>query len=186
MEIKTFDIQGPVLVIPRLFRDDRGYFYESFREDKFNEVVGEEIKFVQDNQSHSVERGTVRGLHYQADPHAQGKLVRCLAGSISDIIVDVREGSPTFGQHLSVELTGENHHQLYVPVGFLHGFSTHTPDALVSYKVTNYYAPESDGNVLWNSPVLGLDWGVSKSKAILSEKDTKAPAFKDWKTPFKF
>ena len=186
MKIQTFDIRGPLLVIPKLFKDERGYFYESFRVDKFNEAIGESIKFVQDNQSYSREKGTVRGLHYQSEPHAQGKLVRCLAGSISDVIVDVRGGSPTFGQHLCVELTGENHHQLYVPVGFLHGFSTHTADVLVSYKVTNYYAPECDGKVLWNSPTLGLNWGVSESDAVLSEKDTHAPAFKDWKTPFKF
>jgi len=186
MKIKTFDIPGPMLVIPRLFKDDRGYFYESFREDKFNEALGEAIHFVQDNQSHSVEAGTVRGLHYQSDPHAQGKLVRCISGSIIDIIVDVREGSPTFGQHLSVELTGENHHQFYVPVGFLHGFSTQSADALVSYKVTNYYSPEADGNVLWNSPSLGLDWNVSSTEAVVSDKDKIAPAFADWKTPFKF
>jgi len=186
MKTETFDIPGPMLVIPRLFEDDRGYFYESFREDKFNEALGERIEFVQDNQSRSVGVGTVRGLHYQSDPYAQGKLVRCLSGSIIDVIVDVRDGSPTFGQHLAVELTGENHHQLYVPVGFLHGFSTQSADAIVSYKVTNYYSPEADGNVFWDSPSLNLDWKVNKAQAIVSEKDKVAPTFAEWKTPFKF
>jgi len=184
VEIKTFDISGPLLLTPKLFKDNRGYFYESFREDKFNDAVGEIVKFVQDNQSYSIASGTVRGLHYQAHPHAQGKLVRCLAGSIIDIIVDVRQGSATFGQHLSILLTGEDHHQLYVPVGFLHGFSTHAEETVVSYKVTDYYSPAEEGSVFWNSPTLGIDWGVSKSEVILSEKDTCAPIFKDWKSPF--
>lgn len=186
MKTERFNIPGPMLIIPRVFEDDRGYFYESFREDKFNEALGEQVHFVQDNQSYSVGKGTVRGLHYQSDPHAQGKLVRCLVGSIVDIIVDVREGSPTFGEHISAELTQDNHHQLYVPTGFLHGFATQTEGALVSYKVTNYYNPEADGNVLWNSPSLNLDWGVPEGKVILSAKDKVAPDFKDWKTSFKF
>ena len=186
MKTKIFDIPGPMVIMPRLFEDDRGFFYESFRQDKFNEALGEKIDFIQDNQSYSVGKGTVRGLHYQSDPYAQGKLVRCLVGSIIDIIVDVRKGSPTYGQHISVELTQDNHHQLYVPVGFLHGLSTQADDSVVSYKVTNYYNPDADGNVLWNGPSLNLDWGLSNSQAILSAKDEVAPAFKDWKTPFTF
>jgi len=184
MEIKTFDISGPILIAPKVFQDDRGYFYESFREDKFSEAIGKAVKFVQDNQSYTRKKGTVRGLHYQKSPQAQGKLVRCLVGAIKDIIVDVRAGSPSFGQHISVELSGENHHQLYVPVGFLHGFSTQTSNTLVSYKVTNYYSQEYDGSVFWNSPLLSLDWGISHSDAVLSQKDKNAPKFKDWKTPF--
>ena len=185
MNITKFDIEGPMLIEPRLFKDDRGYFYESFRADKFNEAAGETVDFVQDNQSFSAPKGTVRGLHYQSNPFAQGKLVRCLSGSIIDIIVDVREGSPTYGQHLRVELTGENHQQFFVPAGFLHGFATQEPDTLVAYKVTNYYSSECDGNVLWNSPSLGLDWGISDDEAVLSAKDAIAPDFVSWTTPFK-
>ncbi len=184
MKITTFDMVGPLLVEPRLFGDDRGYFYESFRESAFNEAAGREVSFVQDNQSFSAQAGTVRGLHYQSPPFAQGKLVRCLVGSIVDIIVDVRSGSPTFGQHLRVELNDENHHQLFVPAGFLHGFATQQPDTLVAYKVTNYYSAECDGNVLWNSPELGLDWGIADDDAVLSAKDTTAPQFSEWTTPF--
>jgi len=185
MKITKFDIAGPMLIEPRLFGDDRGYFYESFRSDKFNEAAGQTFDFVQDNQSFSAAKGTVRGLHYQSAPFAQDKLVRCLSGAIVDIIVDVRAGSPTFGQHLRVELTGENHHQFFVPKGFLHGFSTLVENSLVSYKVTNYYSSDCDGNVMWNSPELGLDWGISEKDAVVSAKDAVAPDFSSWETPFK-
>ena len=184
MKITKFNIEGPMLIEPQLFQDERGYFYESFRADKFKSELGEQVDFVQDNQSFSALKGTVRGLHYQANPFAQGKLVRCISGSIIDIIVDVREKSPTFGQHLRVELTGENHIQFYVPVGFLHGFATQSPNTLITYKVTNNYSPECDGSVKWNSPDLALDWGIPSEEAILSNKDRDAKDFSNWKTPF--
>lgn len=184
MEIRTFDIEGPFLVEPKLFSDDRGYFYESYHAERFNAAAGRVVNFVQDNQSFSATKGTVRGLHYQSPPHAQAKLVRCLSGSIIDIIVDVRTGSPTFGQNIRVELTGENHHQLFVPTGFLHGFSTQEPNSLISYKVTDVYAPDCDGSVMWNSPSLGLDWAVSDGKGLLSQKDSQAPDFENWTSPF--
>lgn len=184
MKARTFNIEGPILIEPRVFGDDRGYFYESYHAERFNKAAGRTLNFVQDNQSFSATKGTIRGLHYQSPPHAQAKLVRCLSGSIIDIIVDVRTGSPTFGQHIRVELTSENHHQLFVPEGFLHGFSTQTPNALVSYKVTDVYAPDCDGAVMWNSPALDLDWAVPEGAGVLSKKDSQAPDFKDWVSPF--
>jgi len=184
MKFSKYDIQGPILIEPRLFEDHRGYFYESFRMNAFNEAVGKTIDFVQDNQSFSIAKGTVRGLHYQSNPFAQAKLVRCLSGGIIDIIVDVRKGSPTYGQHVRAELTSANHHQLFVPEGFIHGFSTLEDNTIVSYKVTNYYFAENDGSVMWNSPELGLDWGISEDIAVVSDKDKVAPDFSEWKSPF--
>lgn len=184
MNFETFKINGPVLVRPHVFGDDRGYFFESFREDVFNDAVGREVNFIQDNQSLSVEKGTVRGLHYQAPPFAQAKLIRCVAGAIVDIIIDVRKGSPTFGQNIRVELNATNHHQLLVPRGFLHGFVTTEPNSIVTYKVDNPYDQASDGSVRWNSPSLGLDWGLDAKDATLSAKDLNAVGFEDWTSPF--
>lgn len=184
MKISTFDIRGPLLVEPKVFSDDRGYFFESYKQSALDEAAGRPIRFVQSNQSYSAARGTVRGLHYQSPPHAQAKLVRCVTGTIRDIIVDVRADSPTRGQSISVELSADNHLQLFVPEGFLHGFATHTPDCLVSYQVTDVYSAECDGSVRWNSPSLGLDWGVSEDEAVLSGKDAQAPFFEGWTSPF--
>jgi len=157
---------------------------ETFKADIFKEVTGSNLTFVQDNQSLSKDVGTVRGLHFQAPPHAQGKLVRCLRGKIIDVVVDARINSSTYGQHIKAELTDENGEQLWVPPGFLHGFVTLVPDTVIVYKCTDYYAPECDGNVLWNDPDLGIDWGLDSNKAILSNKDSNAPRFKDFESPF--
>lgn len=185
MGVRKFDILGPCLIENRIFSDDRGYFYESYQFDRFKQAVGHSVNFVQDNQSFSIKKGTVRGLHYQSPPYAQAKLVRCIQGSIVDIIVDVRVGSVTFGEHIKVELTASNHLQLFVPEGFLHGFCTTENNTIVAYKVNNLYSSDCDGSVMWNSPSLGLDWGVADNKATLSEKDTIAPSFEDWTSPFK-
>ena len=184
MDFTSFDIDGPLLIEPKVFGDARGYFMEAFKQEAFNEAVGEAVTFVQDNQSLSTMAGTVRGLHYQSPPHAQGKLVRCLQGAIIDIAVDARKDSPTFGQHVRAELSAENKAQLWVPAGFLHGFATLVPNTIVFYKVTDIYAPDCDGNVRFDDPALGLDWGIDPQVAVLSEKDQKAPLFKDWDSPF--
>ena len=184
MEFETFDIVGPVRIMPKVFGDDRGYFFESFRQDKFRDAIGKDVTFIQDNQSLSREVGTVRGLHYQAPPFAQAKLMRVLAGAIRDIIVDVRTDSPTYGQTLVVDLDAQDHHQFFVPRGFLHGFVTLQPDTIVAYKVDNVYSADHDGGVRWDSPSLGLDWGVDGERAVLSAKDRSTPLFAEWTSPF--
>ena len=184
MKITPYDIKGPQLIEPRLFADDRGYFFESYRADRLDDALGRAVRFVQGNQSYSAAKGTVRGLHYQSPPHAQAKLVRCVVGAIRDIIVDVRTDSPTFGQAISAELSARNHLQLFVPEGFLHGFVTLEPDTVVTYQVTDTYSAECDGSVRWNSPSLGLDWGVGEGDAVLSDKDATAPDFEAWTSPF--
>lgn len=183
MKFETFPIDGPVLITPHHFGDERGYFMEAFKDAVFKAEVGEDIQFVQDNQSFSAQVGTVRGLHYQEPPFAQGKLVRVLQGSIIDVAVDVRSDSPTYGKHVRVELSAENKQQLWVPEGFLHGFATREAGTLVLYKVTNVYSPESDGNVRFDDPELNIDWGL-KVEATLSDKDQTAPAFSEWMSPF--
>lgn len=185
MKTETFDIVGPLLFTPRRFGDDRGYFMETFRQSAFEEAVGEPIGFVQDNQSLSRDKGTVRGLHFQTPPHAQGKLVRCTQGAIVDVAVDARHGSSTYGQHVRAELTADNGSQLWVPAGFLHGFSTLTNDTIVQYKCTDYYAADCDGNVAWNDPDLNIDWGIKAENAVLSAKDSAAPLMSNFTTPFR-
>ena len=175
-------LPGVLRIAPRRFGDDRGWFSETWNSRALAEA-GVEMDFVQDNQSFSAIKGTVRGLHYQAPPHAQDKLVRCLRGAIMDVAVDVRVGSPTYGQWVAEELTAENGHQLLVPKGFLHGFATLTVDAEVAYKCTDYYAPEADGAVRFDDPDLGIDWGIDV-EATLSDKDAAAPLFRDWESPF--
>lgn len=184
MEYKTFPISGVALIVPRKFGDDRGFFMETFREVFMSDVSQEPVSFVQDNQSYSKYKGTVRGLHYQTAPHAQAKLVRCVRGAIIDVAVDVRTGSPTYGQHVAVELSAENAHQLLVPTGFLHGFATLMDDTEVCYKCSDYYSKECDGGVLWNDPDLGIDWKIDPSEARLSDKDKIAPRLKDIEAPF--
>lgn len=184
MEFLSTKIKDVFLIKPKRFSDDRGFFTETFRASLFSEYTKADVSFVQDNFSYSKHKGTVRGLHYQAPPFAQGKLVRCCRGSIIDIAVDARPGSPTYGQHVSSILSQENGHQLWVPSGFLHGFATLEEDTEVAYKVTNYYSRECDGNVMWNDPDLGIDWKIDQSAAFLSEKDASAPLFKDWNNPF--
>ena len=177
-------LDGVFLIKPRRFGDDRGFFSETFRANLFEDGTGANVTFVQDNFSYSKYRGTVRGLHYQAPPFEQGKLVRCGRGEIMDVAVDVRPGSSTFGEHVSARLTADNGFQLWVPAGFLHGFATLTDDCEVAYKVTNYYSKECDGNVLFSDPELGIDWGINNEDAILSDKDKIAPLFAEWQNPF--
>ncbi|TZF85518.1 dTDP-4-dehydrorhamnose 3,5-epimerase (plasmid) [Pedobacter sp. BS3] len=175
-------IHDLLLIEPKIWRDERGYFYESYNNKVFAEA-GIHAEFVQDNQSFS-QRGTLRGLHAQADPFAQGKLVRVIQGKVLDIAVDIRKSSPTYGRHYSVELSGENFRMLWVPPGFLHGFVTLEDQTIFSYKVTNLYNKASEIGVRWNDPDLNLDWGIDPGEAILSEKDQVLPFFKDLQSPF--
>lgn len=184
MEFEATKLSGVYLVKPRRFSDDRGFFSETFRASLFAEGTGADVEFVQDNFSYSQYKGTVRGLHYQAPPFAQGKLVRCTRGEIMDVAVDARPGSASYGEYFGAKLSAENGHQLWVPTGFLHGFATLADDCEVAYKVTNYYSKECDGCVLWNDPALKIDWGIADDEAILSEKDNAAPSFADWTNPF--
>jgi dTDP-4-dehydrorhamnose 3,5-epimerase len=178
MEFKTFSISGLVEITPRKLGDERGYFAEMFREDKFSEVAGK-VSFVQENQSLSARVGTIRGLHFQSNPMAQGKLVRCAAGAILDVAVDIRHDSPTFSQWVAVTLTPEKCNQLWVPAGFAHGFCTLLPDSIVAYKVTNYYSPEHDKGLLWNDPAIGLEWPDVADAETLSGKDKVQPLLAD-------
>ena len=182
MEILKTAIEGIVIIEPRIFRDARGYFFESFSMREFNEKVAP-VTFVQDKESYS-SYGVIRGLHFQKPPYTQAKLVRVIKGAVLDIAVDIRKGSPTYGQHVAVELTGENHRQLFIPHGFAHGFSVLSEEVLFQYKCDNYYAPQSEGGILWNDPCLGIDWRIPAEKAILSEKDFKHPLFKDFVSDF--
>lgn len=178
MEFRKFDIDGPALVIPRRIGDERGWFAEEFRADAFKLEVAD-VDFVQHNRSYSCPKGTLRGLHFQLDPRAQGKLVRCPRGRILDVAVDLRSSSPTFGQHIVAELTSENGHQLWVPAGFAHGFCTLEEDCEVAYLVTDYYSPEHDRGLLWNDPELGIEWPVAEAEVILSPKDRDQPRVAD-------
>lgn len=182
MKITTTKIEGLLIIEPRIFPDDRGYFYESYNKQKYADA-GITADFVQDNQSFS-QKGALRGLHGQANPFAQGKLVRVLQGRVLDVAVDIRKNSPTFGQHVTVELSGDNHLQFWVPPGFLHGFVTLEDDTIFSYKVTNYYDKASEIGVIWNDPTLAIGWGIDERDALLSLKDEVLPAFKDFVSPF--
>ena len=179
--IKT-DIEGVVIIEPRIFTDTRGYFFESFSERDFCKEV-REIKFVQDNESKS-SYGVMRGLHFQRPPFTQSKLVRVIKGAVLDVAVDIRKGSPTYGKHVAVELTEDNHRQFFVPRGFAHGFAVLSDEAIFQYKCDNFYAPEADGGISILDESLGIDWRIHKDKAILSEKDTKHPLLKDFDSPF--
>lgn len=183
MDVETLAIEDVKIITPRLFDDNRGYFTETYNKNKFDEAVAP-LTFVQDNASFSKQKYTVRGLHYQAPPFAQDKLVRVLQGRILDVVVDIRKDSPTFGKSVSAELSAQNHKQLLCPIGFLHAFMTLEEDTLVAYKVTNFYDGASDGGVLWASPELGIDWPVGPDEAHLSDKDLAAPHFKDFVSPF--
>ena len=176
--IKT-DIEGLVVIEPKVFGDSRGYFFESYNSKAFDEAVGD-VTFVQDNESMS-SYGVVRGLHYQKPPHAQAKLVRVVKGKVLDVAVDLRKDSPTFGRHVAVELSEENHRQLFIPRGFAHGFSVLSDEAVFQYKCDNYYAPHSEGAIAWDDPDLAIGWRIPAEMAILSEKDRNHPMFKDIK-----
>lgn len=184
MNIISTHIPGVVIIEPRLFKDDRGYFFESFSERDFNAQV-REVKFVQDNESMS-SYGVMRGLHFQRPPYTQSKLVRCVKGAVLDVAVDIRKGSPTYGQHVAVELTEENHRQFFVPRGFAHGFAVLSETAIFQYKCDNFYHPEADGGISILDDSLGIDWRIPTDHAILSEKDTKHPLLKDFDSPFDF
>lgn len=184
--IKT-EIDGVVIIEPKVFGDARGYFFESFSERDFNEamtpILGHGIKFVQDNESMS-SYGVMRGLHFQTMPYTQSKLVRCVKGAVLDVAVDIRKGSPTYGKHVAVELTEDNHRQFFVPRGFAHGFAVLSETAVFQYKCDNFYAPANDGGVSIVDDSLGIDWRIPVEKALLSEKDTKHDLLKDFDSPF--
>ena len=177
MEIIETDIAGVVILEPRLFRDARGYFFESFSQRVFEEKVLR-TTFVQDNESRS-SYGVLRGLHFQKPPHAQSKLVRVISGAVLDVAVDIRRGSPTFGRHVAVELSGENHRQLFIPRGFAHGFAVLSEEVVFQYKCDNYYAPQSEGALAWNDPALGIDWRIPAGDVLLSDKDQKHPSLEE-------
>lgn len=187
MNVIATDIPDVKILEPRVFGDERGYFFESFSAREFEEkVLG--TRFVQDNESASC-YGVVRGLHYQRAPHAQSKLVRVVRGCVLDVAVDIRRGSPTYGQHVAVELSEQNHRQLFIPRGFAHGFAVLSEQAVFQYKCDNYYAPECEGGIAWDDPALGIDWRVPAEHVILSAKDSnrhtlaQAPADFDYATP---
>jgi dTDP-4-dehydrorhamnose 3,5-epimerase len=178
MDIQTFDIPGVALLTPRHIGDERGYFAETFRADIFAEKIGD-FSFVQDNESMSAKVGTIRGLHFQTDPHAQGKLVRCTAGALLDVAVDIRAGSPTYGQWVSEILTPESGRQLWIPGGFAHGFCSLEPDTVIAYKVTAYYHAQCDKGLSWDDPAIGIVWPEIADADTLSAKDRKQPLLVD-------
>lgn len=175
MEFRTFEIDGPVEITPGKIADERGYFSEVFRLDAFASQASP-VEFVQDNQSLSVRPGTIRGIHFQSHPAAQGKLVRCLAGKLLDVAVDLRRGSPTYGKWISAELTPDANNQLWVPVGFGHAFCTLEPDSIISYRVTSYYSPENDKGVAWDDPEIAVEWPDIADPETLSAKDRNQPS----------
>ena len=180
--IKT-DIEGVLIIEPKVFCDARGYFLESFNAKDFAEKTGLNINFVQDNESMSC-YGVMRGLHFQRPPYTQSKLVRCVKGAVLDVAVDIRKGSPTYGQHVAVELTEDNHRQFFVPRGFAHGFAVLSETAVFQYKCDEFYHPEADGGISILDESLGIDWRIPTDKALLSEKDTKHALCKDFDSPF--
>lgn len=169
MRVINTDIEGVVIIEPEVFGDSRGYFMESFSERDFHKHVAP-VKFVQDNESRS-RYGVVRGLHYQREPYAQSKLVRCVVGRVLDVAVDIREGSPTYGKHVAVELSAENHRQLFIPKGFAHGFAVLSQEAIFAYKCDEFYHPEAEAGIAWNDSTIGIDWRLPKEDIILSDKD---------------
>lgn len=182
MEIIKTKLDGVVIIEPKIFRDSRGYFFESFSQREFEEKVCQ-INFVQDNESMS-SYGVMRGLHFQRPPFTQAKLVRCVKGAVLDVAVDIRKDSPTYGQHVAVELSEDNHYQMFIPHGFAHGFSVLSETAVFQYKCDQFYHPESDAGISILDKSLGIDWSIPTDKAILSDKDTRHPLFKDFVTPF--
>lgn len=188
MEVIKTNIEGPVILEPRIFGDARGYFFESFSQREFDEKVaipqyGKPIIFVQDNESMS-SYGVMRGLHFQRPPFTQSKIVRCVKGKVLDVAVDIRKGSPTYGQHVAVELTEDNHRQFFVPKGFAHGFVVLSETAIFQYKCDEFYHPEVDGGINIQDETLGIDWQIKMEEALLSEKDTKHAKLADFDSPF--
>jgi dTDP-4-dehydrorhamnose 3,5-epimerase len=187
MTVLKTELEGVLILEPRVFPDPRGYFFESFSQRDFNAqvvpVLGHPVTFVQDNESKSV-YGVVRGLHYQNPPYTQCKLVRCVRGRVLDVAVDIRKGSATYGQHVAVELTEENHKQMFIPRGFAHGFAVLSEEAIFQYKCDAFYAPEAEGGISILDASLGIDWGLPMTEALQSEKDTQHPLLKDFESPF--
>lgn len=175
--IKT-DIEGVVIIEPKVFGDNRGYFFESFNAREFEAQTGQKIDFVQDNESKSC-YGVVRGLHFQKGDKGQSKLVRVVSGAVLDVAVDIRPDSPTFGKYVSVELTAENHRQFFIPKGFAHGFAVLSPEAVFQYKCDEFYCPEAEGAIAWDDPDLAIDWRIPAEDVVLSEKDKKHPRLKE-------
>ena len=184
MEVIKTAIDGVVIIEPKVFKDQRGYFFESFSQREFEAKV-RKINFVQDNESMS-SYGVMRGLHFQRLPYTQSKLVRCVKGKVLDVAVDIRKGSPTYGQHVAVELSEDNHRQFFVPRGFAHGFAVLTDTAVFQYKCDNFYAPQADGGISIKDESLGIDWKIPTDMAILSEKDTLHSCLKDFDSPFSY
>lgn len=182
MEVIKTDIEGPLIIEPKVFGDARGYFFESFSQREFDAKVGE-LRFVQDNESCSC-RGVMRGLHFQMPPFTQAKLVRCVRGAVLDVAVDIRRGSPTYGRHVAVELTEDNHRQFFVPKGFAHGFSVLSDVAVFQYKCDEFYHPEADAGISILDESLGIDWRIPLEEAVLSEKDTRHPLLSGFDSPF--
>jgi dTDP-4-dehydrorhamnose 3,5-epimerase len=175
--IKT-EIEGLYIIEPQVFGDARGYFFESFNAERFLAQTGVEVTFVQDNESRS-RRGVLRGLHFQKEPYAQAKLVRVVQGRVLDVAVDIRPDSPTFGRYVAVELSGENHRQLFIPKGFAHGYVVLEDDTVFQYKCDEFYHPASEGGIAWNDPQIGIEWPLTESEIILSDKDRKHPTLRE-------
>ena len=182
MEVIKTAIEGVYIIEPKVFGDARGYFFESFSEREFKEKLGD-IRFVQDNESMS-KFGVMRGLHFQRPPYAQSKLVRCVKGEVMDVAVDIRKGSPTYGQHVAVRLSADNHLQFFIPQGFAHGFSVLSESVIIQYKCNEFYHPEADGGISILDESLDIDWGITLEEALLSEKDAKHPKLADFDSPF--
>ena len=182
MRFTETKIKDLIILEPKIFGDDRGYFIESYNKKKLEEIVGK-VLFVQDNESKS-SKGVLRGLHFQKPPYNQAKLVRCIEGKVLDVAVDLRNGSKTYGQHIVIELSSENKKQLFVPRGFAHGFLVLSETAIFAYKVDNIYAPDYDAGICWNDPILNISWGLDEIDILVSEKDAKLPFFSEFETPF--
>lgn len=178
MEVIKTALDGVMIIEPKVFADSRGYFFESYNKQRFNEATGLDIDFVQDNQSKSC-YGVLRGLHFQKPPYAQSKLVRCVRGRVLDVAVDIRKSSPTFAKYVAVELTEDNHRQLFIPHGFAHGFAVLSDIAVFQYKCDNFYHKESEGAIAWNDPEINIDWTIPFEDVILSDKDKVNPLLKD-------
>lgn len=184
MNVIQTGIEGVVIIEPRIFKDERGYFFESFSQREFDEKVFP-VTFVQDNESMS-SFGVMRGLHFQRPPYAQSKLLRCVSGAVLDVAVDIRKGSPTYGRHVAVELTGDNHRQLFIPRGFAHGFAVLSGTAVCQYKCDNFYAPQSEGGISILDESLAIDWHIPERDIVLSEKDSRYPLLRDFDSPFEY
>ena len=185
MEVIKTELDGVLILKPKIFNDARGYFFESYNKRQFEQAIGREVELGRDDESAST-RGVMRGLHFQRPPFTQAKLVRCVRGRVLDVAVDIRKGSPTFGRHVAVELSESNHLQFFIPRGFAHGFAVLSDEAVFQYKCDNYYEPSADGGISILDDSLGIDWQIPAQEALLSEKDSRHPLLQDFETPFEF